>query len=53
MRDPQDTVENNLMKGTGNYVPDNVEEVQTMRFRGNDEESARHICLSAIVCKDV
>ena len=29
----QDTVENNLIKGTGHYVPDNMEEAQTMRFK--------------------
>ena len=30
---PQDKVENNLIKGTGPYVPDNMEEAQTMRFQ--------------------
>ena len=30
---PQDTVENNLIKGTGPYVPDNTEDAQTMRFQ--------------------
>ena len=29
----QDTVENNLIKGTGHYVPDNMEEARTMRFQ--------------------
>ena len=29
----QDTVENNLIKGTGHYVPDNIEEAQTIRFQ--------------------
>ena len=33
MYNPQDTVENNLIKGTGPYVPDNMEEAQTMRYR--------------------
>jgi hypothetical protein len=31
MYNPQDTVENNLIKRTGPYVPDNMEEAQTMR----------------------
>ena len=30
---PQDTVENNLIKGAGNYVTDVMEEEQTMRFQ--------------------
>ena len=30
---PQDTVENNLIKGTGHYVPDDMDEAQTMRFQ--------------------
>jgi len=29
----QDMVENNLIKGTRHYVPDNIEEAQTMRFQ--------------------
>ena len=29
----QDTVESNLIKGTGHYVPDNLKEAQTMRFK--------------------
>jgi hypothetical protein len=32
MYNPQDTVENNLIKGTGHYVPDDMDEAQTMRF---------------------
>ena len=32
MYNPQDTVENNLIKGTGYYVPDDMDEAQTMRF---------------------
>ena len=33
MYNPQDTVENNFIKGTGPFVPDNMEEVQTMRHQ--------------------
>ena len=33
MYNPQGTVENNLIKGTGPYVPDNLEEAQTMRYQ--------------------
>ena len=33
MYNPQDTVENNLIKGIGHYVPDDMDEVQTMRFQ--------------------
>ena len=33
MYNPQDTVENNLVKGSGHYVPDNMDEMQTMRFQ--------------------
>ena len=33
MFNPQDTVENNLIKGTGPYVPNNMEEAQTMRYQ--------------------
>jgi hypothetical protein len=33
MYNAQDTVENNLIKGTGHYVPDDMEEAQTMRFQ--------------------
>ena len=31
--DTRDTVENNLIKGTGHYFPNNMEEAQTMRFQ--------------------
>ena len=33
MYNAQDTVENNLIKGTGHYVPDDMDEAQTMRFQ--------------------
>ena len=33
MYNPQDTVENNLIKGTGPHVPDNMAEAQTMRYQ--------------------
>ena len=33
MYDPQDMVENNLIKGTGHYVPDDMDAPQTMRFQ--------------------
>ena len=33
MYNHQDTVENNLIKGTGFYVPGYMEEAQTMRFQ--------------------
>ena len=33
MYNAQDTVENNLIKGTGHYVPYDMEEAQTMRFQ--------------------
>ena len=33
MYNPQDTVENNLIKGTGPSVPNNMEEAQTMRHQ--------------------
>ena len=33
MYNPQDTVENNLIKGTGHYIPDDMDEAQTMRFQ--------------------
>ena len=33
MYNPQDTVENNLIKGTRPYVPDNLKEAQTMRYQ--------------------
>jgi len=33
MYNPQDTAENDLIKETGSYVPDNMEEAQTMRFQ--------------------
>ena len=33
MYNPQDTIENNLIKGTGgHYVPDDMDEAQTMWF---------------------
>ena len=32
MYNTQDTVENNLIKGAGHYVPDNMEEAQMIRF---------------------
>ena len=33
MYNPPDTVENNLITGTGHYVPDDMDEAQTMRFQ--------------------
>ena len=33
MYNPPDTVENNLITGIGHYVPDDLDEVQTMRFQ--------------------
>ena len=33
MYNPQDTAKNNLIKGTGHYVPDDMDEAQTMRFQ--------------------
>ena len=33
MYNSQDTVENKLINGIGHYVPDNIEEAQTMRFQ--------------------
>ena len=33
MYNPQDAVENNLIEGTGPYVPGYMEEAQTMRFQ--------------------
>ena len=37
----QDTVEINLIKGTEHYVPDNMEEAQTMRLQ---DMSILHVC---------
>ena len=33
MYNPEDTVENNLIKGTGHYVPDDMDKTQTMRLQ--------------------
>ena len=41
MYNPQDIVENNLIKGTGSYVPDNMEEAQTTLFQVTD--CPRHV----------
>jgi len=33
MYNAQDAVDNNHIKGTGHYVPDNMEKAHTMRFQ--------------------
>ena len=41
---PQDTVENNIIKGTGPNVQDNMEEAQTMRYQVMSVLNARIMC---------